>query len=76
MFRPVRLVSCFVKGEAGTDQITGDLIYFGHPCDSRAARDTFFKTRCEYLQRYAVLLRFFGLTPVRSTEAILGLCRS
>ncbi len=25
-----------------------------------AASDTFFKTRCEYLQRYAVLLRFQG----------------
>ena len=54
-----------------------------------------YKTRCKYLQRFAVLLRsqgqgspsvaspfgrvkrhwrftFFGLTPVRSTEAVLA----
>ncbi len=31
-----------------------------------------YKTRCKYLQRYAVLLRLFGLTPVRSTEAVLA----
>ncbi len=31
-----------------------------------------YKTRCKYLQRFAVLLRSQGLTHVRSTEAVLA----